>query len=62
MKYIVEYLEQNMNIHPIGEVTFEVCPEGEGVGYMIIIGGKMTTLTVWWADYAVWLEEKLEAK
>ena len=62
MKYIVESLEQKMNIHPIGEVTFEACPEGEGFGYTIIIAGKPTTLIVWWADYATWLEKKLEEK
>lgn len=60
MKYIIEYLEQEMNIHPIGKVTFEACTEGEEVGYTIVIGGKTTTLVVWWVDYAVWLEKKLE--
>lgn len=60
MKYIVEYLEQEMNIHPIGEVTFIPCAEGEEVGYTIVIGGKTTTLNVWWTDYATWLEKRLE--
>lgn len=60
MKYIIEYLEQEMNIHPIGKVTFEACPEGEEVGYNIVIAGKTTTLVVWWVDYAAWLEKKLE--
>ena len=26
----------------------------------IVIGGKTTTLNVWWTDYATWLEKKLE--
>ena len=60
MKYIVEYLEEEMNIHPIGEVTFEKCSAGEEVGYTIIIGGKRTTLDVWWSDYATWLEKWLD--
>ena len=60
MKYIVEYLEEEMNIHPIGEVTFEECASGEEVGYTIVIGGKRTTLDVWWSDYAKWLEKKLD--
>lgn len=60
MKYIVEYLEEKMNIHPIGEVTFEPCPNGEDVGYTLVIGGRITTLEVWWADYSTWLENKLE--
>ena len=49
-----------MNIHPIGEVTFEPCPNGEDVGYTLVIGGRITTLDVWWADYSTWLENKLE--
>ena len=60
MKYIVEYLEQEMNIHPLGDVTFAPCAAGEEVGYTIVIGGKTTTLDVWWSDYATWLEKKLE--
>lgn len=60
MEYIVEYLENEMNIHPIGEVTFEPCAEGEEVGYTIVIGGKTTTLDVWWSDYATWLEKKIK--
>lgn len=62
MKYIVEYLEQEMNIHPIGEVSFTPCTEGEEVGYTIIIGGKITTLDVLWSDYATWLEKKVDNK
>jgi len=62
MKYIVEYLEEEMNIHPIGEVTFEECSAGGDVGYTIIIAGKRTTLDVWWSDYATWLEKKLDEK
>lgn len=61
MKYIVEYLEEEMNIHPIGEVTFEPCSVGEEIGYTMVIGGKRTTLDVWWSDYATWLEKKLDA-
>ena len=60
MKYIVEYLEQEMNIHPIGEVTFMPCASGEEAGYTIVIGGKTTSLVVWWIDYATWLEKKLK--
>lgn len=44
MKYIVKYLEEEMNIHPIGEVTFEPCSAGEEIGYTLVIGGKRTTL------------------
>ena len=62
MKYIVEYLEQEMNIHPMGEVTLIPCDSGADVGYTVVIGGKTTSLDVWWIEYTTWLEKKLEEK
>ena len=62
MKYIVEYLEQEMNIHPMGEVTLIPCDSGADVGYTIVIGGNTTSLDVWWIEYTTWLEKKLEEK
>lgn len=60
MKYINEYLEKVLKIKPLGKVTFDECSKGEEVGYEIVIDGHSTGIEVWWADYATWLEKKIE--
>lgn len=46
--------------HKQYQLTYNI--ECEDVGYTIVIGGKTTTLDVWWTDYATWLEKKLEVE
>ena len=58
MKFIHNYLEEEIKLKPLGHVTLEPCASGEEVGFTIYIDGKSTTMDVWWSDYATWLEKK----
>ena len=62
MKYLKEFLEQSYKIRPLGKLTSEEYYEiadGALVGEEIIIDGFRPGIIIWYADYAQWLEEKL---
>jgi hypothetical protein len=60
MKYLEKYLEEKMKIKVLGELDTVDCPNGGDVGVSLVIDGFETGIEVWYADYANWLEEKLE--
>ena len=63
MKYIEQYMEECLKIKPLGKVTFEgmqSMDSDETYGYSILIDGFDIGLEIWWADYASWLEKKIE--
>ena len=60
MKYLEQYLEEKMKIKVLGELETVDCPNGGDVGVSLVIDGFETSIEVWYADYAMWLEKKLE--
>ena len=60
MKKVIEYLEEEMRISPLGEVTtdpFEAnC--GEYTGETIFIDGKDVGIIIYYIDYINWLEKR----
>ena len=60
MKYLEKYLEEKMKIKVLGELETVDCPNGGDVGVSLVIDGFETSIEVWYADYAMWLEKKLE--
>ena len=59
MKYIEEYLREQLLIQPLGTVT--VRPDtnyDELQGNYVYINNKCTDIFVAYADYAKWLEDK----
>lgn len=64
IEYVLEFLEQERKIKPLGEVTLETeyvdCDTP--IGYRILIDKKDVDIVIWWADYALFLEKKLEIK
>ena len=62
MKYLEEYLKEKIKIQVLGELTTRPCSEGEEVGLSIVIDGYEPGLEIWYTDYALWLEEKLDSK
>jgi hypothetical protein len=60
MKYLEQYLEEEIKIKVLGELETVDCPNGGDVGVSLVIDGFETSIEVWYADYAMWLEKKLE--
>lgn len=60
MKYLEQYLEEKMKIKVLGELETVDCPNGGDVGVSLVIDGFETGIEVWYADYAYWLESKIE--
>lgn len=61
MKYLEQYLKEKLKISILGELTTVGSTEGDNVGISLIIDGYEPGIEVWYADYANWLEEKIEA-
>lgn len=63
MKYLELFLEEKMKIKILGELsTVELASaENEAYGVSLVIDGFEPGIQVWWADYAAWLEQKLES-
>ncbi len=55
MKYINDYLEEEVKIKPLGKVTFNESCLGEEVGHEIVIVGVKTGIKIYWNEYAMWL-------
>ena len=60
MKYLEQYLKEKIKISILGELTTDSSAEGDNVGVSLIIDGYEPGIEVWYADYANWLEEKIE--
>jgi hypothetical protein len=60
MKYLEQYIEEKMKIKVLGKLETTDAPNGGDVGVSLVIDGFDTGIEVWYADYAKWLEEKLE--
>lgn len=64
MKYILDYLREEMFIEPIAGVTVDIDEEYSDattpVGYRLVLNGKETDIVVWYADYYRWIEKKYD--
>jgi hypothetical protein len=62
MKYLLDYLEQEMFITPVEGTIFETEEEYAAdnipIGERIILNNKDVDIVVWYADYDKWLEKK----
>ena len=62
MKYIEDYLAEQMKIKVLGELE-TVDEETEPcvvVGKRLVIDDVESDIVVWYADYCIWLEKKYE--
>lgn len=64
MKYILDYLKEEMYIQPVEDavVTYEeeYADCNTPIGYRVIINGKDVDVVVWYADYGRWIEKKFD--
>lgn len=62
MKYILDYLKEEMYIQPAEDaiVTYEkvYADCNTPIGYRLKINGKDVDIVVWYVDYLRWLEKK----
>ena len=59
MKYLEQYIEEKMKIKVLGNLTTRESNSGEDVGVSLVIDGYEPGIEVWYADYCIWLEEKI---
>lgn len=61
MKYILEYIKEELFIEPVAGSTIDIEEEfadaDTPIGYRLIINGKDVDIVVWYADYSNWLEK-----
>ena len=61
MKYILEYIKEELFIEPVAGSTIDLEEEfadaDTPIGYRLIINGKDVDIVVWYADYSNWLEK-----
>lgn len=63
MKYIIEFLREQVGIQPIEGAIVRYNEEFEGdvpIGYRLVINDRETDIVVWYADLNKWLVEKFE--
>lgn len=64
MKYILDYLKEEMYIQPVEDaiVTYEeeYADCNTPIGYRLKINGKDVDIVVWYADYLRWIEKKFD--
>ena len=62
MKYILEYIKEELFIEPVAGSTIDLEEEyadaDTPIGYRLIINGKDVDIVVWYADYSKWLERQ----
>lgn len=62
MKYILEYLKEEMFIEPTAGSTIDLEEEYASgdipIGYRLILNNKDVDIVIWYADYGRWLEKK----
>lgn len=59
MKYLEQFIEEKYRIKALGKLTTTESSSGEEVGLALVIDGFQPGIEVWYADYAMWLEEKV---
>ena len=64
MKYILDYLREEMFIEPVAGATVDVIDEDiepdTPIGHRLVLNNKETDIVVWFADYDAWLEKKYD--
>jgi hypothetical protein len=60
MKLLEKYIEEKLKIKILGELSVRSSVEGDNVGVSLVIDGYEPGIEIWWVDYAMWLEEKIE--
>lgn len=63
MKYIIEFLREQVGIQPVEGAMVRYIEEFEGevpIGYRLVINDRETDIVIWYADLNEWLKEKLE--
>ena len=62
MKYIEEYLAENVRIKPLGTLRLidEDIESCTPIGKRVVIDDIETDIVIWYADYSNWLENKYE--
>ena len=60
MKYLEKYLEEKLKIKVLGELGIVDSSMGGEVGISLVIDDFEPGIEIWYADYAAWLEEKIE--
>ena len=64
MKYILDYLREEMFIEPVAGCTIDVINEevesNIPIGHRLVLNGKETDIVVWFVDYDKWLESKYD--
>lgn len=62
MKYLLDYLKEELFIEPIAGSTIdfeeEFATDNIPIGYRLIINGKDVDIVIWYVDYNKWLETK----
>lgn len=64
IKYILDYLREEMYIEPIADTIVSLDEEyidaTTPIGYRLILNGKETDIVVWYVDLNKWLIKKYE--
>ena len=63
MKYIIEFLREQVGIQPVDGAMVRYIEEFEGevpIGYRLVINDRETDIVVWYADLNEWIVEKFE--
>lgn len=62
MKYIEEYIAEQIKIKVLGELK-TIDEESESytiIGKRLVIDNVVSDIVIWYADYCMWLEKKYE--
>lgn len=64
MKYIKEYLEEELHITTDKTITLDPLEHQEiGIyGYSVLLDNKYIGVEIWYSDYCDWLDEKIKKK
>lgn len=63
MKYILDYLRDEMFIQPVEDAKLQYEEEyvdDVPIGYRLIINGKDVDIVIWYADYSKWIEKQFD--
>ena len=63
MKYILDYLREQVGIQPVAGAMVRYNEEFEGdvpIGHRLVINDRETDIVVWYADLNEWLKKKYE--
>ena len=64
IKYILDYLREEMYIEPVANTTVSLDEEyadtDTPIGYRLVLNEKETDIVVWYADLNNWLIKKYE--